>query len=50
MASSVPSFVFFGDEQDTGESLLFGGFFLSRAKLFLLDGQVAAAGLARNFM
>lgn len=39
--SALPSFVYFADEQDTTESMLFGGFLVHRQKLSLLDEGMA---------
>ena len=40
--SSLPSYVYFADEQDTTDSLLFGGYFIHREKLVILDRAVEA--------
>lgn len=39
----MPSYVYFADEQDSRESLLFGGFLVHREQLSLLDEAVARA-------
>lgn len=41
-----PSFVFFGDEQDTTDSMLFGGILIRRQTLKALDDGVTAAKVA----
>jgi|GEM_PF-1894378 len=43
LISSLPSHVYFADEQDTRESLLFGGYCVHRERLTLLDQEVEAA-------
>jgi len=43
LISTLPSHVYFADEQDTTESLLFGGYFVHREKLAILDQAVEAA-------
>jgi len=42
LVSSLPSHVYFADEQDTNESLLLGGYFVHREKLSVLDQAVEA--------
>lgn len=43
LVSELPSFVFFADEQDTADSMLFGGYLIHREKLYHLDQGVAEA-------
>ncbi len=40
---SLPSYAYFADEQDTMDSLIFGGYFVHRERLSILDQAVEAA-------